>query len=140
VRIRNCFSNSPASLLEELDTWGKKVTGDKTLGVALSPRKKIPKSPMEESRLHETEKSTNVRIKFSQPCLFDFCYTEGVSFCVCILLPPPKINLTCDIHILKHFEASYWSLGGGHGLNVEVEARYLSLLSIIQTTYLDQIN
>jgi len=44
VRRRNCFSNSPASLLEKLDTWGKIVTGDMTLDVALSPRNKIPVS------------------------------------------------------------------------------------------------
>jgi len=56
---------------------------------------------MEESRLHETEKCTNVRIKVSQPCLFDFHYTKGVLFYECIL-PKSTINLTCDIHILKH--------------------------------------
>jgi len=85
VRRRNFFSNCPASSLEKLDTWGKIVIGEKTLGVSLSLRNKIPKSPMEESRLHETEKSTNVRIKVSQPCLFDFYYTKGVLFYECIL-------------------------------------------------------
>jgi hypothetical protein len=101
MRRRNCFSNCPASLLGKLDTWGKIVIGDKTLGVALSPRNKIPKSPMEESRFHETKKSTNVRIKVNQPCLFDFHFTKGVLFYECILLKS-TINLTCDIHILKH--------------------------------------
>jgi hypothetical protein len=64
-------------------------------------QKQIPKSPMEESRLHETEKSMNVRIKFSQLCLFDFCYTKVVVFNECIL-PKSTVNKTYDIHILNH--------------------------------------
>jgi len=101
--------------LEKLDTWGKIVNGDMTLGVVLSPRNKISKSPMEESRFHATEKSTNVRIKVSQPCLFDFHYTKGVLFYECILLKS-IINLTSDIHILQHLR--HWSQGRGHGLDV----------------------
>jgi hypothetical protein len=118
VRRRNCFSNCPASLLEKLYTWGKIVIGDKTLGVALSPRNKIPKSPMEESRLHEKEKSPNVRIKVSQPCSFDFHYTKGVLFYECIL-PKSTINLTCDTHILKHLRHHIGARVGAMGLMSE---------------------
>jgi hypothetical protein len=42
---------------------GKNSDDDKTLGASLSPRNKMPESPMEESRLHEPEKSMNVTIK-----------------------------------------------------------------------------
>jgi len=101
-------------------TWylGKIVTGDMTLGVALSPRNKTPKSPMEESTLHETEKSTNVRIKVSKPCLFDFHYTKRVLFYECIF-PKSTINLTCDIHILKHLRHHIGARVGAKGLMSE---------------------
>jgi len=75
-------------------------------------------SPMEESTLHETEKSTNVRIKVSQPCLFDFHYTKRVLFYECIF-PKSTINLTCDIHILKHLRHHIGARVGAMGLMSE---------------------
>jgi len=56
--------------------------------------------------------------KVSQPCLFDFHYTKGVLFYECIL-PQSKINLTCDINILKHLRHHIGAMAGAMGLMSE---------------------
>jgi hypothetical protein len=80
VRRRNCFSNCPASLLEKLDSWGKIVIGDKTLGVSLSPRNKIPKSPMEDKRKVQMSESKSACLAYLNFIILKEFYFMNVFF------------------------------------------------------------